>query len=152
MDKKFRTSTFARLYVWAGRAKYTMGLFFAGFTLMYLFFGLVSEGPAVTMDLFTSLEMMIAGALIGMAQQFLVPTGVLTRARSVLWVVIGIAVTLSFSLIFGWFSMLPLWGFICFQLFAAFGLVAMILMYYFELYGDTKELNRGLEQFQQQGR
>lgn len=152
MEKKLRTSGFARLYVWTGRAKETMGLFYVGFVFMYLFFGLVSEGPVVMLDMFTAIQMLFACFFIGLAQQFFVPSGTLTRGRGVLWGLCSIGITLGFSLGFGWFAAFPVWCFVCFQLFVGCGFAAMMVMYYFELYYETRQLNRGLEQFQKNGR
>lgn len=152
MKKPIGHSGFARLYVWTGKAKSTMGLFFVGFVLLYLFFGFVSEGPAVMLDLFTAIQMMFACFFIGLAQRILIPPGGLTRARGAAWVVISVGLTLVFSLGFGWFAHLPLWCFICFILFVACGLGAMVVMYYFELYQETRQLNRQLQQYQQSAR
>ncbi|MDL2318643.1 hypothetical protein LJC74_06165 [Eubacteriales bacterium OttesenSCG-928-A19] len=147
---KLKDSKFARVYVWMAKAKYTMGILFVAFVFVYLFFGWISEGPMVTLDLFTSVQMLIACFLIGVLQQAILPAAKLSRVRGICWVLSGVLITLVFSLVFGWFDQLPLWCFIVFVVFIAIGMAAMIVGYYLELHRETKRLNRGLEQFRRQ--
>jgi hypothetical protein len=150
MHATFKNSGLARLYLWVTKAKYTMGIFFVAFVVVYLFFGLVSEGALVTLDFFTALEMVFACFFIGLLQQIIIPMGRLNRSRCALWIVSGVLITLVFSLVFRWFERFPLWCFILFMIFMALGMGAIILGYYLELNRETQRLNRGLEQFQQQ--
>lgn len=143
-----KNSRFAKLFLWMVKAKYTMGIFYVVFILFYLFFGLVSEGPSVMMDLFTALQMLFACFFIGVLQQAILPVEKLSHFRGVMWVASGVAVTLLFSFTFGWFVRFPLWCLILFVLFVAIGMVAMIVGYYLELHRETKRLNRSLEHYQ----
>lgn len=147
-SEKIKNSGFARLYLWTAKAKYTMGIFFVAFVFVYLLFGLISEGPAVTLDFFTAVQMVFACFFIGILQQAILPVEKLSRSRCILWVASGVAVTLVFSLVFKWFAQFPLWCFIVFTVFIAIGMVAMIAGYYLELHRETKRLNRSLEQYQ----
>lgn len=148
MQEKFINSHFALLYVWMAKAKYTMGLFFIVFVHMYLLFGWIHTGMQTTLDLITSLEMVIACFLIGVTQQIIVPRKHLTIKRAVVWILLGFAITLSFSIIFQWFAKFPA---IYLQLFLSIviiGMAAMILNYYFELIHETDKLNKQLVYFQ----
>lgn len=147
---KLKDSEFVRVYVWMTKAKYTMGIFFVAFVFVYLLFGWISEGPTVTLDLFTSIQMLFACFFIGVMQQAILPLDKLSRVRGICWVLSGVLIMLVFSLIFGWFEQLPLWCFIVFVVFIAAGMAAMIVGYYLELHRETKRLNRGLERFRRQ--
>ena len=149
---KWKNSDFARLFLWTMKAKYTMGIFFVVFVLIYLLLGLVSEGVAVTLDLFTAIQMVFACFFIGLLQQAILPVHKLSCSRGILWVASGVAVTLLFSLVFRWFVHFPLWCFILFMLIIAIGMGMMIAGYYMELHKETKRLNRSLERFQNQNR
>ena len=150
MNDTFKNSGLARLYLWVTKAKYTMGIFFVAFVVVYLFFGLVSERALVTLDFFTALEMIFACFFIGLLQQIIIPMDRLNRSRCALWIVSGVLIALIFSLFFGWFEGFPLWCFILFVIFIAMGMGAVILGYYLDLNRETQRLNRGLEQFQKQ--
>lgn len=145
---RMANSGFARLYLWTTKAKHTMGIFFVAFVVFFLLFGLISEGSTITLNFVTAIEMVFACFFIGLVQQAILPVEKLSRARCMLWVVSGVLITLAFSLVFGWFSALPLWCLIAFLLITALAMVAMIWSYYLELHRMTKRLNRGLEQFQ----
>jgi len=128
-----------------------MGLFFVYFVFMYLLLGLISEGPAVTLDFFTAVEMVFAAFFVGVAQQILLPGGDgITKVRSFLWILSGTLITFIFSTVFRWFHKFPLWCFIVFIVLTAWGIGAMIYRYYLQLQRETKRLNQQLEQFQKQ--
>lgn len=148
MYETFKESKLAFLYLWFTKAKYTMGIFYVYFVFLYLLFGVVSEGPAVTLDLFTAIEMVFACFLIGVAQQAIIPTEKLVKSRCILWVVSGTVITLIFSLAFNWFARFPFWGAIAFNLLVCLGLFIMLLSYFLELHRETKSLNRRLAEFQ----
>ncbi|MDL2324272.1 hypothetical protein LJC61_03860 [Ruminococcaceae bacterium OttesenSCG-928-A16] len=147
---RFKNSGFAKLYLWTTKAKYTMGIFFVAFVMFYLLFGLISDGPAISLDFFTAIQMVFACFFIGIAQQVILPVEKLNRTRCVLWVASGVLITLAFGLGFGWFRHFPRWCFIVFLLIMAAAMMAMILSYYLELHRETKRLNRGLTAFQKQ--
>lgn len=149
MSRPFRESKLAFLYLWFTKAKYTMGIFYVFFIFIYLLFGAISEGPTVTLDLFTSIEMVFACFFIGVAQQAIIPIEKLTRPRCALWVLTGSLITLAFSLAFGWFDRFPLWCFYAFNLIIAAGMGVLLISYDLELHRDTKKLNQHLARFQQ---
>lgn len=148
MNNNFTDSAFASLYAWTAKAKYTMGIFFLAYVLLYLFLGLIAVDSAVTLDLPTAIEMLFACFGIGLLQQAIIPMGKLSRPRCALWMVSGSLITLAFSLIFGWFTGFPLWCFILFLLLPTLGMGALILAYYIDLSRETQQLNEGLRRFQ----
>lgn len=148
MHEKFMGSRFARLYLWFAKAKYTMGIFYVAYVFFYLLLGLISEGAAVTLDLYTAIEMLFSCFFIGIIQQAMLTVDKLSRTRCVLWIVSGALITLVFSLVFGWFKGFPGWCFAVFHICVAMGMAAMILLYYIELHRETQLLNQQLEQFQ----
>ncbi|MDL2287930.1 hypothetical protein LJC32_00935 [Oscillospiraceae bacterium OttesenSCG-928-F05] len=148
MYEKFYQSRFARLYLWFAEAKYTMGIFFVAYVFFFLLLGVVTRGPDITLDLWTSIEMMFACFFIGVIQQALLTLDKLSRTRSVLWIISGALITLVFSLTFGWFEDFPAWCFVVFHIVMALGMGAMILVYYIDLNKETRLLNAKLEQFQ----
>lgn len=148
MHTSFLGSRFARLYLWFAKAKYTMGIFYVAYVFFYLLLGLISEGPAVTLDLYTAIEMLFACFFIGVIQQAMLTVDKLSRTRCALWIVSGTLITLVFSLAFGWFEDFPTWCFVVFHIIMALGMGAMILVYYIDLNKETRLLNAKLEQFQ----
>lgn len=147
-ENSFENSGYARLFAWVAKAKFTMGLFFAVYVVLFLLLGLLIEGTAVTLDFFTALEMMIACFLIGVLQQFILPMDKHNQVRKTLWVVSGAFVTLLFGLVFQWFKAFPVWCFPAFVAAILIGLLLVILSDHLELHNETKQLNRNLAQFQ----
>lgn len=148
MPEKLKNSRLAFLYLWITRAKYTMGIFFAFFAILYLFFGLVAVPQPVTMDFATCVEMMIACFLIGVAQQALAPVEKLSKIRCTLWVLCSGVISLIFVLVFGWFAEFPLWCAILFVAMFVLGAMFLLVSYYLELHYETRKLNEQLEWFQ----
>lgn len=147
-SEKLKNSGFAQLYLWTTKAKYTMGIFFVVYVFVYLLLGVLCDGATATLNFFTAVQMIFACLFIGLLQQAILPVEKLSRTRCVLWVASGVALTLLFSLVFGWFRPFPLWCLIVFLLVMAMGMTAMIAGYYLELHRETKRLNRSLEQYQ----
>lgn len=147
--ERIKNSGYAKLYVWMVKAKYTMGIFYVLFVLFYLLFGMICEGQTIMMDFLTALQMVFACLFIGVLQQAILPAGKLSRTRGSLWVVSGVAVTLSFSLAFGWFEKFPLWCLALFAVCVAIGMVGIIAGYYLDLHRETRHLNYSLRQYQE---
>ena len=148
MQGKFGDTGFARLYLWSASAKYTMGIYFLVFVFLYLFLGFASAGPAATLDFFTAMQMAVASLLIGLGRQGIVPGHRLTRPRGILWMVLSIVVTVAFGLVFEWFSAFPGWCLPAFLAIVTLCGAAALLGQFFELYRETRQLNRQLEQYQ----
>ena len=148
MRDKFENSGFARLYLWSAKAKYTMGMFFLIVVILYLFLGFICEGPAVTLDFFTALQMAGICLFIGFSQQGIVPNEKLTKSRCVLWIGLNTLVTLTCSFLFRWFAAFPAWCFIVFLAVVVVGMAGVLLGHFFELHRETQRLNRQLEKFQ----
>lgn len=151
-SEKWKNSGMARLFLWMVKAKYTMGIFFVVFVIFYLLFGLVASGQVIMLDFFTAVQMVFACFFIGILQQAVLPVEKLSRTRCIVWVASGVAVTILFSLVFGWFKRFPVWCHILFAVVIALGMIAMIAGYYLELHKETKRLNRNLERFQNKKR
>lgn len=151
MCKESQESNFTKFYLWMTAAKITMGLFFVFFVFMYLLLGLISEGPIVTLDFFTSLEMVFAAFFIGIVQQLLLPdSDRLSKLRGLLWILSSTLITFIFALVFKWFEDFPIWCFIVFISFTAIGIGAMMYRYHLQLMRETRQLNERLKQFQEQ--
>ncbi len=147
-SENFKNSSFARLYLWTTKAKYTMGIFFVAFTLVYLLFGIIFKEPSIVLTFYTAVQMMFACYAIGLLQQIVLPVEKLSFTRCCIWVLSGVATTLMFNFVFGWYDFLPAWCFFTFLLVLAMGMIAMIAGYYLELHRETKFLNRSLEEYQ----
>lgn len=151
MQHKSQESMFSRIYLWMAAAKALMGLFFAFYVFMYLFFGYILLEPAIELDFFTSFEMLFASFFIGILQCIVIPSNEhLTTVRCALFVVSSVTITLAFSLVFGWFNAFPSWCLYAFIVITAIGICFMILQYHLQLQRETRQLNKQLEQFQQQ--
>lgn len=148
MKSTFSNSRFATLYLWATKAKYTMGIFFAFCVFIYLLLGIVAVPKTVTLDFWTSVEMMFACFFVGVAQQLLLPIDKLSRLRCIGWMLASGGIMLTFSLVFRWFAAFPVWCLLLFTLFFVLGMGAMLVSYYLELHQETRKLNHQLEQFQ----
>lgn len=147
-ENSFENSGYARLFAWMSKAKFTMGLFFAVYVVLFLLFGFLNEGTTITLDFFTALEMIIACFLIGVLQQFILPVDKQNNVRKALWVISGAFITLLFGLVFQWFKAFPLWCFPAFVAVIVIGMLGVILNDHLELHNETKQLNRKLAQFQ----
>ncbi len=139
---------FARMYLWMTKAKSTMGLFFTAFVFYYLFLGLLLSKPPIMLDFFVALEMVFACFFIGVLQQAVLPLEHIGKVRILIWTLGSTAITLVFSLFFGWFSPFPSWVFVLFLVFVIFSVMAMVLAYRFDLQRETSELNEKLAQYQ----
>jgi len=143
----FENSGFARLFAWITKAKFTSGIFFMMHVILFLFFGLITNGTKVSLDFYTAFEMLIACFFIGLLQQAVIPQEKFTRVRCALWIVSVTFITLLFGLVFQWFRLFPAWCFPVFIVSEVIGMLFMILSYYLELNRETKYLNRKLDQF-----
>lgn len=148
MQETFKHSRFALLYLWISKAKYTMGIFYVAFVLLYLLFGKVHPDGHVMLDLPTSIEMLFACFFIGLTQQAIAPVNRSTARRSLLWLACGAFITLVFTLVFGWFSTFPLWCLILFIFCVILGMLALLVSHYLELHYETRRLNQQLTSFQ----
>lgn len=147
-ENRFENSGFARLFVWAAKAKYTMGLFFAVYVFLFLLLGVLIEGTTAALGFFTALEMVFACFFIGLLQQFILPAEKHSRVRKALWIISGVGVTLLFGLVFQWFNAFPAWCLPAFAAAIAIGMVVVLLGDHLQRYNETKQLNRKLAQFQ----
>lgn len=148
-DKKhFESSGYARLFLWAAKAKYTMGLFFSVYVILFLLLGLLVEGTAITLGFFTALEMMAACFSIGILQRLFLLPDKRSRVRSALWVICGTSITVLFGFAFQWFKGFAAWCFPAFSAAILIGMLFVLLSDYLELQNETQQLNRKLAQFQ----
>lgn len=148
MQGKASQSAFGRFYLWMFEAKFTMGIFFMFYVVLYLLLGLVSAEPAVALGLSDAFQMILLAFLIGIAQQALLPDGGrLTSARGALFVAIGTAATLVCSLAFSWFRGFPVWCPIVFVALTAVAIALMIYSLHLRLMRETERLNSQLDAF-----
>ena len=147
-ENDFVNSGFARLYTWMTKAKYTMGIFFVVYVIVFLFFGIVTEGVTASIGFFTAIQMLFACLFIGIMQQVVIPSDKVTSIRCIIWVTSGAVITILFEMMFKWFKPFPAWCFPAFTVFMVLGMLLAVLGDYFELQRETKYLNRKLEKFQ----
>lgn len=148
MLKALHKSPFARLYVWISKAKYTMGIFFVAFVFMYYFLGCLTDGLAFSLGIFPAIQMLFACFAIGIAQQLLLPDRSLSTGRLAAWLLISLAISLLFGLLFSWFD--SIWKLLLFQVIPIFGILAIALGYCWDLRRETRNLNSHLSDFQRQ--
>jgi len=148
MKKDFANSGFARLFTWMAKAKYSMGILFVLYVVIYLFFGIVIKEINVSLNFFTAIQMLFTCLLIGIMQQILIPSDKISMLRCAVWITSGAVVTVLSELVFKWFSLFPAWCFPAFIVFMILGMLFMVLAFYLELHRETKSLNRNLEKFQ----
>jgi hypothetical protein len=148
MKNNFVNSGFARLYTWMTKAKYTMGIFFVLFVVIYLFFGIIIKEITDSLNFFTAIQMLIVCFLIGVMQQVIIPIDKLSPLRCAAWIASGAVITVLFELVFRWFNLFPAWCFPVFTIILVIGMLFVVLADYLELQRETKNLNRNLEKFQ----
>lgn len=148
MLKKLNESWFPRLYLWAAKAKFPMGLLFAYCVFAYLILGALSGIDGIGVGFFMALQMVFACFFVGVLQQLVIPENNFTKPRYILWVISGTAIITAFALIFKWFEEMPGWCLFLFIFFVILALLALVYSYYLELKQETKLLNSQLEKFQ----
>lgn len=144
----FSNSGFAHLYTWMAKAKYTMGIFFVVYVVLYLFFGILIKGVNFSLDFLTAIQMVFACLFIGILQQVIIPSNKVSTKRCAIWVASGAIITILFELTFKWFKLLPDWCFPVFTIVIVLAMLMVVLGDYLELRRETKDLNRKLERFQ----
>lgn len=152
MTDKFKNSHFAHLYLWMSKAKFTMGIFFVFFALVYLVLGTLFVSSPIALTLWRAVQMMFVCFFIGLAQQIILPAEKLTPLRCLVWMVLGSGVTLLSSLVFQWFALFPAWCLVLFILLTLVAMGAILVSYYLELQYETRKLNQQLENFKKNPR
>lgn len=142
---------FLRWYRWGLRMKYHMGIYTVGLIFCK---GVVNALMGVyEVDSRTMLEMLIASLLLASAETALFPGGLdrpQPRGRTAVWVVLGNLLYVGGSLVFGWFEGIPLWGALVLVLILEAGFFAMWFGINVAMQADTADLNRRLQQYQQE--
>jgi hypothetical protein len=148
MDQK-QNNGFARLYLFALKAKGTTGVYFMGFVCFYLVIGAVSGKVDVSIDIWKTMQMIVACIMIGFGQALIVPTEKLSVSRGVFWLALSSIVTIGFTLLFGWFEGFPAWCAIVFCGVLTVRLAAYLLGLLFDTRHETEKLNEHLKEYQQ---
>lgn len=144
---------FNHFYLWGLDTKYRMGLY----TVAVVFYkGIVNALMGnFTVDSLIILEITLVSFVFACIETAIFPVGKSWGAehsarRTALWSILANVIYIGASLMFGWFSGVPLWG--------AAVLVAMLELVLFAMWyalrlerkRDTKALNAGLQEFQKQ--
>ena len=137
---------FVKLYLWAVDAKRTMGVFFAVYVLMYLFFGLFCGVTALPNGI--AFSMLALGLLVGISQAAILPEDKITLPRAIIWTALCETLTLLFGLTGKWFAGFPIIAPTVFYLFCAGGYVSMWLGLHLRAKKETEELCGGLKHYQ----
>ena len=146
---------FNRAYLWGVDAKYRMGLYcVALLTYKVVVNALLGE---FSVDSLTMVEMVLASFVFAGIETALFPTGKNWAAecsarRTALWAVLANVICIGGSMVFGWFSGVPLWGGAVLIVMLELCLFAMWYALWLETKLDTKldtrALNAGLQEFQ----
>jgi hypothetical protein len=147
MNKK-QNSAFARLYLFAMKAKGTTGIYFMGFVCFYFVICAVSGNVDVSIGIWKAVQMVVACIAIGFGQAVIVPTEKLSVPRGALWLTLSSFVTIGFTLFFGWFKGFPPWSAVVFCSFLIAGLAAYLLGLIFDTRRETEKLNEHLKEYQ----
>jgi hypothetical protein len=148
MNKKHNNG-FERLYLFAMKAKGTMGIYFMGFVCFYFVICVASGEANVFIDIRKALQMVVACIVIGFGQAAIVPVEKLSLQRGAVWLALSSAVTVGFSLLFGWFEGYPAWCAAVFCALLIVGLAAYLLGLLFDTRRETEKLNEYLKEYQQ---
>ncbi|NLX64188.1 MAG: hypothetical protein GX022_05360 [Clostridiaceae bacterium] len=125
-----------------------MGILFALYVVVYLFFGIVIKEIDVSLNFFTAVQMLFTCLIIGIMQQIFIPLDKISPLRCAVWIASGAVITVLSELVFRWFRLFPAWCFPVFTVFMILGMLFMVLAIYLELHRETKNLNHNLEKFQ----
>lgn len=142
---------FNRFYLWGADAKYRMGMYTAALVFFKAIVNaLMGEFSVASL---TMLEMLLASFAFACAETVIFPTGKNwagegSARRTALWAVLANVIYIGCSLVFHWFSGIPVWGGALLILILELGLLAMWYALWLEIRLDTKALNKGLHQFQ----
>lgn len=146
-------NTFLKLYRWGIGIKlylsiYTLGLLF--FKCLYELLMGSSSVPVLAI-----FEMIVVAFLLSLLQWFCFPPhrDLAKRAlfgRTAVWAVGSNLFIVGGTLLFGWFSEVPLWGGAVLIVILEIGLAALWLAVYLAQQMDTKHLNSRLKAYQQQ--
>lgn len=143
-------SEFKRFYFWAMNAKLTMGVFYVAIVFAIGVLSAIYGSDSI--GLLTLLEVLIVSMVIGFSQALLLPDttdyarGILFL-RSVIWIVLSVAITTVCSIFLNWFPGLPNWCPWVLAGFMLFGCPAMLLGKQYEQNADTIKLNEGLRAY-----
>lgn len=153
MKGAFVMKAFKKFYLWGMTAKFYMGLYFAA---IVFFAGIITAlYGGESLRLLVLLEMFGVSIFCGFTQSWIVPACLdfshgIFFGRSVVWLLLSTAVTISVSLLGGWFQGLPTWCPWLLGVFLLLGMSFMLLGLKFDQEADTVRLNQDLTHFQKE--
>ncbi|WP_428910760.1 hypothetical protein [Niallia sp. Krafla_26] len=134
-------------YLFMFDVKTTGCIYFVAFVFFYFVFGVINDRYWVTLDFWTSMQIMLACLLIGVGQGIFLPKNHLSLPRIIIWAVWALLVTVGFSEGFQWFQMYPRW-----YSFGFYSIIAISFFFFWvalnwRLERETKELNHALVKY-----
>jgi hypothetical protein len=148
--KNKQNGKFAELFLFAVKAKETMGVYFMVFTVFYLVIGELGGVESVSLDMGKVAQMVGICILIGLGQALIVPLEKFSVPRGVIWVSLSAAVTVGFAILARWFEGFPIWCGIVFCGIMIIGFSAFLLGLLFDTRRETERLNEHLKAYQQE--
>lgn len=136
-------------YLFMYDVKTTCCIYFVAFVFFYYGFGFMEAIKPITLDFYTTLQIMAACILIGFGQGVLVSKNNLTVSGVLIWGIWSFLVTIGFSTVFQWFDVFPDWYSIVFYCFIASSFILMFLALQWHLQRETKKLNEALYEFKE---
>lgn len=142
---------FRKFYLWGIHTKYHMGLYFAA--LVFLSGILTAFSGGDSLRLVVLLEMILVSFVTAVIQTWILPDSVdfsmgIFCKRSVLWLLLSVAITVAVCIWGGWFTGLPAWYPWLLGGFLLVGHSFVLLGSKFEQDADTLRLNEGLQKLQ----
>ncbi len=141
---------FRKMYVLGMNAKLFMALYFIVMVFAQAVAVLLSGGDSIR--LLTMLEMLMTCAVVAVLQWLLLSdsadySGGVLFGRSVLWLLLSMAVITGAALLFQWFAGYPWWATVAFVVFMLLMLVMTLEGLKFEREAETVRLNSDLERY-----
>jgi len=144
-----RNRGFERFYLFGIRSKGTMGIYLTAFLFFYFIVGWLGGGRQLSVDFARTAEMTAACLLIGYAQAVIVPAEKFSAPRAAAWLALSSAVTVGFTLLFGWFAGFPAWCPVLFCGAVMIGLSGYLLGLLYDARRDTERLSAYLKDYQE---
>ena len=135
------------LYLFLFDVKTTACVYFVTFVFFYLVYEIIDPSSSTTLDLWTSMQILIACLLIGFGQGLILTRNGLSVLRIFLWGVWSLFITISFSEGFHWFNRYPRWYSLTFYGIIAISILFIWLVLDWRLQRETQELNDALNKF-----
>lgn len=142
---------FKLYFIWGMNVKFFMGLYFAA--LVFLSGILIAIFGGDSLHLITLLQMLLLSLVLALLQVFIIPDSTdfsrgIFFARSILWLLLAMVITVAVAFWGGWFPGMPSWCPWLMGVLMLCGCTAMLLGQKFEQDADTVRLNKSLDAYQ----